>query len=256
MLVGLGVISKQTFDRMQDVQLSSELLVLLLEGPQHRRDTLDKFYELYRNPNGAAKQELSNARQRLVAIVEQISKIVDGTVLQALHFPAACENDFYGLVGALDSVGLLTGPQLAALDLELREVVSGFRQQVEIYVQRVREGLASQPEEFGTLVEDYGRGFLGGQINSKARREERIRIWSEVIASVVDTLDPNAQFSEPQRRIIWARSLDKACARCGEVVEWVDYHAGHKVARALGGRTTIENGQVEHAACNQAAGAI
>ena len=102
---------------------------------------------------------------------------------------------------------------------------------------------------------NMGADLLGGQINSKQRREDRIRIWAEVIDGVVATLDANQTFSSIQRRIIWARSVDKLCARCGEPVDYPDYHAGHKVARALGGRTLVENGQVEHAACNQGAGA-
>ena len=160
MLVGLGVISKQNYDRMQDVQLVSELLILVLQGPQHRRDSLDAMYELYRAPTGSAKKDLEAARDNVTAVVNQIFEIADATALQALHFPSACENDFYGLVGALRARGLLTAPQLARLGGELREVVSGFRQQVETYVAKVRDGEAPLPDEFSPLVRTMAAAFL------------------------------------------------------------------------------------------------
>jgi hypothetical protein len=251
----MGVISKQQFDRMQDIQLLSELLILVLNGPQHRRDTIDANYELYRSPTGAAAKALDDAGEWLYLATQQLYEIFDQVNLQAYHFPSSSENDFYGLVGALRFRGLLTQPQMNALKAELRDVLSGFRAQVEEYIARVRSDQPPQVGEFSPLVEEYGRGFLGGQINSKQRREDRVGVWATVINEIVATLDPTHGFSETQRRLIWAKSVDKLCARCGLTVDWPDYHAGHKVPRARGGRTTVENGQVEHAVCNMSAGA-
>lgn len=253
--VSMGVISSDGFKRMQDVQLASELILLVLQGPQHRRDQLDVFYDLYRSPNPSSSRTLADAREKVIQLCSQVGEIFDNySPLQAYHFPSACENDFYALVGALQERGLLTAPQMASLRDELREVLSGFRGQVDEFIQRARTGEIS-PDEFSSLVESYGRGFLGGQLNSRSRRAERIRIWKEIIESVAATLDPRATFSEIQRQLIWARSAEKVCARCGQRVEWSEYHAGHKVARSLGGRTQIDNGQIEHGRCNQTAGA-
>jgi hypothetical protein len=254
-LVGLGAISRQSWDRMQDVQFISELLTLLLHGPQHRRDTLDYNYSLYRNPTGEAANQLKSAAERLQAILVQLWELTEGASLQAFHFPAGCENDVYGLVGALHARGLLTKPQMDALQSELITVVSTFRASVEEYVAKVRKGESPLPDEFDPLVEAYGRGFLGGQTNAKSRREDRIAVWAQVVNGVVATLDPQAGFTETQRRLIWARSSDKVCARCHEPVAWEEFHAGHKVPWSKGGRTTVENGRVEHASCNMAAGA-
>lgn len=252
--VSMGIVGKQQYDRMQDIQLASELILLKLRGPQHRRDALDTTYELYRRAGGAAVTELKDAADAVVAASAQIWGLAGGTVLSAHHFPSSCENDYYALVGSLFARGLLTKPQLTALSAELIAVISGFREQVENYVALIRGEETPTPGEFSPLVEDYGRGFLGGQINSKQRREDRIRIWTEVMNGVVATLDPATTFSEIQRRLIWAKGGDKACARCGNTVEWPDYHAGHRIARAMGGKTQVDNGQVEHAACNQSAG--
>lgn len=251
----MGVVSSDGFKRMQDVQLASELLLLVLQGPQHRRDQLDAFYDLYRSPSRDAMRTLAEAREEVIQLCAQIGQIFDNySPLQAFHFPTACENDFYGIVGGLKEHGLLTVPQMSSLREELRDVVSGFRAQVDDFIQKARTGEIA-PDEFSSLVESYGRGFLGGQLNSRSRRSERIRIWKEIIDGVAATLDPQAVFSEVQRQLIWARSTEKLCARCGEQVDWNEYHAGHKVARSVGGRTQVDNGQIEHARCNQSAGA-
>ena len=240
---------------MQDVQLISELLTLLLSGPQHRRDSLDETYSLYKSPSGPAAKKLKNAAEELEAILTQVWTLADGRSLQAFHFPSACENDLYGLVGSLHTRGLLTKPQMDRLGPELLTVISEFRGQVEEFIAKVRSGESPLADEFDALVEQYGRGFLGGQTNAKARREGRIEVWTELINGVVATLDPQNGFTPTQRRLIWAQSSDKLCGRCGQQVQWEEFHAGHKVPWASGGRTIVENGRVEHAACNQSAGA-
>ena len=254
LLVRMGGISAGSWDRMQDLQLISELLVLVLHDVQHRRDSLDAFYGLYRDPKGDAAKKLAQGSKDLQAILQQIWQLAQETSLQAYHFPSSCEHDLYGLVGALRVRGLLTKPQMNALGKELIDVVSAFRSETEKYVNKVRKGETPSPGEFEPLVEQYGRGFLGGQTNSKARRQERIDVWVEVINGMVSTLDTASAFTETQRRLIWANSADKICARCGEVVEWREFHAGHRLAWSLGGRTVVENGRVEHAACNMSAG--
>lgn len=250
-LGAIGAVSRQALERMQDIQLLSELLILLLHGVQHRRDTIDRYYVVYRN---GGKDELDKAANQLYRILSQVYEILEMQPLQSWHFPSNCENDFYALVGAFARRTPLSGPQVQKFGRALAASLSEFRRQVEIFVRATRER-AIAPDEFSELVEEYGRTFLGGQVNGQDRRESRIKILLEIINGVVESLDGRRSFSEAQRMAIWARSVDKLCARCGEKVEWRDFHAGHKVPHALGGRTEIENGQVEHRHCNQAAGA-
>jgi hypothetical protein len=251
----IGVVSRQNLERMHDIQLFSELLILLLHGPQHRRDTIDSWYETYLDPTPTIRTDLHNKAERLKQICAQLFNIFGQTTMQTWHFPSNCENDYYALVGALDRHGPLTKPQLDDLGEELAIVVSEFRREVEKFVVDARERRQVEPEEYPTEVEAYGRTFLGGQINSKQRREERIRIIDELLTSVAETLDPQSHFTEMQRRVVWTRTADKSCARCGEEVSWKDYHAGHRIPHAKGGRTVTENAQIEHSWCNQAAGA-
>ena len=116
------------------------------------------------------------------------------------------------------------------------------------------EAKAESLGDFSALVVDYGKTFLGGQTNSSTRRDTRINVWKQVINDVVEPAEKEV-FSPLKRSLIWAQSVDKVCVRCNEIVEYKDYHAGHKTPKALGGKPVLANGQVEHARCNQQVGA-
>ncbi len=251
--VELGIMTRDANSRMQDVQLVLELLILILHGAQHRRDELDAYCDLYREPGPAARRRVEDARVETIAICEQIWSLFRGEPIQALHFPKPAENDFYALFGALHLRGTLSKTQLANLGDDLVAAISEFRRQVALYTSKVREGV-EPGDEFAAQVTKYAGTFLGGQVNSQRNRNERINIWAEVMNDVVDTID-ETRFSTIQRHLIWAMNPEKLCARCAESVEFRDYHAGHRVSRAVGGRSVLTNGQVEHQTCNQQAGA-
>jgi hypothetical protein len=253
-LKAIGAISDQQFKRMQDLQLLSELLILILRGPQHRRDSLDRFYRDYRD---SGLKELEQASTELYQILEQLFAIFEKKRLNSWHFPPNCEHDLYALVGALHNRRPMTNTQLTHFGKELAQALSEFQREVTLFrtIARTRSTRTHDLSQFPPNVDEYGRTFLGGQINSKDRREARIRILTEIFNDVCSSPDPNRSFKEWERRYIWASSQDKVCARCGERVEWKDFHAGHKIPHAKGGKTTIENGQIEHSWCNQSAGA-
>lgn len=250
-LGAIGAVSRQGLERMQDIQLLSELLILVLHGPQHRRDTIDKMYAAYKT---GGVDDLKKKSEYLYKLLEQWHEIFDSQPLQSWHFPTNCENDLYALVGALDQHGILSSKQVTEFRQEIAINVSEFRRSVEMFIKTTRER-AIDPDEFPSNVEEYGRTFLGGQINGKDKRETRIRLLRELLDELVSPLDTKRSFSPAQRWTIWCRSSEKTCARCGEQVEWKDFHAGHKVSHARGGRTVVENGQIEHSWCNQQAGA-
>ena len=251
--IELGAVTKAQFDRMQDIQLASELLALRLDGPQHRRDTLNDFYELYSSKSGEAFNRLSQAKEWLVKCLRQIYAIF-GAPLAANNMRNG-EHDLYALVGAFSRHGLLNKVQQETLGEELKAVIAEFFRQVVEYTYSIRTGADISPDDVSELAQEYARGFFGGQINAKVKREQRIAILDSVIGSLVATTDPRATFTDEQRRIIWARSQDKLCGRCGKPVDWREFEAGHRVPHALGGRTVVDNGQVEHSSCNRAAGA-
>ncbi|MBK1828484.1 HNH endonuclease family protein [Haloferula rosea] len=249
--IDVGVVTSEAWKRMQDVQFSLECMILVLHGPQHRRDTIDHYCDLYREPKDAQKA-LDDAIKFLRKAFEQIWELCEGQKIQDLNFPKNAENDLYALVGALKRRGLITQAQLKKDGAELRDTIREFRRQVQLYIAMVR-GEGEGEDTYAEEVKDYATTFLGGQVNSEKKRASRIEVFTNVINDVIAEID-SSSFSEFQRCLIWARSKEKICARCGEEVAYKEFHAGHKVARAHGGRSVVANGQVEHAKCNQKAG--
>lgn len=256
-MVALGITSETGVARMQDLQFLSELLVLAIDGEQHRRDTINSYYDKFKAPGASTVKELENASQKVLGALRQVSAIFDDSPLKAFHFPAAgtCENDVYALVGALLYRGLFSQPQMTKLQPSIQAALSEFRRQVNLFVAASRgEDEDYDLDKAPEAVSKYAQTLLGGQQNSEKKRKERREAIVDILSGVSDP-PSKEQFSKTIRDLIWSRSLDKTCARCGEVVAYEDYHAGHIKAAALGGSANIKNGRVEHKKCNLAAGA-
>lgn len=251
--VDLGVITADNFARMHDIQFLLELLILKAEGVQHRRDTIDKNCQVYANPTGDLAKVLNESVNFIKKALEQIWIIFEGLSLKSFHFPSNCENDLYAMIGAFKTRGLLSQAQLNSSRTDLANAISEFRRLVTLYLAALKNN-EDLKEDLPDIIKDYASTFISGQINSDKRRTKRIEVFTQVINDVIETIDADS-FSDLQRSILWAMSRDKVCARCKKVVSYAEYHAGHKIPRAKGGKSVIQNGQIEHAKCNMSAGA-
>jgi hypothetical protein len=162
------------------------------------------------------------------------------------------ENDVYALIGALFKRGIPTAPQMKEAAADIRELISLFRQQVTLCQEATKENDQQQAEIYPSEVREYASTLFGGQINSAKRRETRINILASIINERISPTDPKRP-SELQRKLVWARSSDKKCARCGDSVKWEDYDCGHDEPHAFGGRAVVSNLRVEHRSCNRRA---
>jgi hypothetical protein len=253
-LVEWGVMSPTQWDRMKDHQFISELLALRLhERPQEARRTLDDTYEEYFRPHGKKAARLKKAAEETENAIKAVLAIL-GTSLKPHGFDN--ENDLYCLIGALFARGIPTAPQIADPDLmaDVRATVSLFRNQVLLCQEAIKENNEDELNRFqrDPNVKEYAGTLLGGQVNSAKRRQTRIDLLVNLINDRIATIDSKKP-SDLQRRIIWAQSLEKKCARCGNIVTWEEYDCGHRDAKAFGGRAVTSNLRVEHKSCNRSA---
>jgi len=217
-LVAMRVVSQDGYQRMQDIQFAAELLALALEGEQHRRDSLNEFFDKYREDRGEAWKRCKEKQKVLGDAMSQVSEIFDGgSPLSAFHFPGpgSCENDFYALIGALLERGTFSRPVMTDKQEAIRDGVSEFRRQVKLFVEESRQGTPS--EDVPEVVRRYGQTLLGGQLNSKTRRIERRQALIEILDGVADA-PADRGFSPAIRDLIWASQAEKVCARCGKPV--------------------------------------
>lgn len=101
-----GVFTAQQLRRMRAAEFSAELTILLLDGPQDKKLSVDLHYVQYsrRFPQG------SEVRQRLTAYLEWIATAIPGFKKSRYRKPT----DLYSIVGALDRV-TRGGKRLSAL---------------------------------------------------------------------------------------------------------------------------------------------
>lgn len=85
--------------RMGDVEFVSELLALLLKGPQEKRDTLDDFYLNYVEWDSAERDLL---RSRFLAVLGDYRKIFRKPDLDLAETRFRQKADFYSLFAAID----------------------------------------------------------------------------------------------------------------------------------------------------------
>jgi len=251
-IVEMSIIGKQRYERMSDVELASELLFLAYNNNEamHRRDELDAFYQELMEPDDRNTRLLEEASEGLIGIIGYVKEIFNGQSLRGFHFRSP-EQDYYALIGGFLHQGLPNRRQMDERREVIQDELSSFHQAVTLTVEALRtQEQPDYPEDEDIM--SYAGTFTGGQQNSNTKRNIRIACVARIVSRVFSEV--GRPFTDYQRALIWARSINKDCPRCGQEVEYADYEAGHKISRADGGRSTIENGQVEHRECNRAAG--
>ena len=250
-LIRMRIFGKQKLERMSDVEFASELLYLAFNDgdAMHRRDELDNFYQSLIEPDELNQQKLATAMEKLGDIIPYFKQVFNGNNLKEFNFRSP-ENDVYALIGAFLKHGFPNTRQRESRRESLQQEISEFFRASTVVVNQIKH---DEPISYvdDDDVQEYAHTYLGGQANSNTRRNQRIGCLTRILSRVFDEVD--RPFTSYQREIIWATSIDKLCGRCGEIVDYEEYDAGHIVQRAEGGPSTIENGRVEHRHCNRAA---
>jgi hypothetical protein len=90
------IFSRNAADRRRTDEFAAELLILLIEGPQDKKSTIDLYYTAYRD-EFVLQDDL---RQRLLTYTDFIKTNLPNLSAMQIRRPA----NFYALVGAIDSV--------------------------------------------------------------------------------------------------------------------------------------------------------
>jgi hypothetical protein len=101
------VFTKHQLGRMRAVELSAELTILLAEGPQDKKTSVDLYYGEYQTKFPFAKE----IRNRLTAYLSWIASGIPALSKSRFRKPT----DLYGLIGALEKV-TRSGRGLSKLD--------------------------------------------------------------------------------------------------------------------------------------------
>jgi len=118
------VLTEGQLNRMKAVEFSAEVTILLLEGPQDKKSSVDLYYQKYRSKFRAGKDVLA----RLSNYLSWISKAIPDLETSRYRKPT----DLYSLIGALDRLAdsghdvsglppVRAGKRLMQFEAELRQ---------------------------------------------------------------------------------------------------------------------------------------
>jgi len=113
-----GVFSKSQIQRMRHIEFAAELAILVLEGPQDKKKSLDLYYVNYRDKFDQA----ARAQTALNKYLTWIAKAVPDLHQRFIRKPT----DLYGLIGALRMVTTEAKPLSKLKPAVLRKSLQSF----------------------------------------------------------------------------------------------------------------------------------
>jgi hypothetical protein len=147
-------------NRRRTDEFSAELIILLIEGPQDKKKTVDLYYNAY----SESFPQADEIRERLETYTSFIKSVLPDLSTMQLRRPA----NFYALVGALDIVV----EQPEALEELDRALLRGILEKFDGDIQ------SSEPS---AVAARYVRA-ASRQTDNIAPRQIRIRILSDLVA--------------------------------------------------------------------------
>lgn len=189
--------------RMGDVELVSELLALLLKGPQEKREKLDEVYIDYSEWDRAGKDEIE---KRFLNVLKDLKLIFPpdpgSSTIQMMRFRQKA--DFYSLFAAIDDLRVsgnnLDGKDISWLQQDLTflnafiEPQSGSSLLSRYAILCVSQGntIASR-----TWRRDFLKQFLNGTYLNKPPDLHTIKVFHRLIEEGDDPMCPPQPFTCP-----------------------------------------------------------
>lgn len=174
--------------RMGDVEFVSELLALLLSGPQEKRETLDEFYLKYLE---WAKEEQESLRERFLGILADIRIIFGSPDLELSKTRFRQKADFYSLFAAIDQCrsvgGTLERKPLKYLHEDLGVIDYNTAPESEVgLLSRYAVQCVSQGNSLASRKwrRDFLKYFLQGTYIQRPPSIEGVQYFHEILADL------------------------------------------------------------------------
>lgn len=224
--------------RMGDVEYVSELLALLLAGPQEKKDTLDEFYQNYEN---WASDEMERIKNRFLRVIDDLWLIWPEDGQSFAHTRFRQKSDLYALYNAIDSLRSeeysLKGKNLEFLrkDMDLLDALIA-------------------PESNVQLFQRYAIHCVS-QANALGSRKWRSRVLRVFLAGTYAGVAPGVEIVREFHRVkIAAQEYlgEISCPVCGQVFSDRDAMCGSKAVLAWARGTTayqLSNSELLHREC-------
>lgn len=195
--------------RMGDVEFVSELLALLLDGPQEKKETLDIFYAKY---SKWPKESEAAIQSRFKAVLEELQTLWpeqgDGSLKPFAKTRFRQKADFYALFNAVDDL-LRAGGSLAGKDLgPLRADLAFLDEKIE-------------PESDIQLFRKYAIQCVS-QSNTVGSRRWRRNILKAFLAGTYAGAFPPGETARAFHNILIESGLpfsSRGCPICGQAHE-------------------------------------
>ena len=151
--------SRRDSQRMKDIEFISELLVLLMDGPQDQQKTLDEFYAGF-DVEFPTKRASMRRFRTVLRSLESLADIICDTRFSK-------KGDFYGLFGAAAEV---VGTRRGAVDLSNKANV----------LRRLDRALQKEPASLSGTPARYYSTVIEGQ-NKRTKRSLRVKILTDIL---------------------------------------------------------------------------
>lgn len=176
--------------RMGDVEFVSELLALLLDGPQEKKEKLDSFYADYAE---WSKKDLDQIQNRFKAVLKEIETIWPNENLLKSVNPFSKTRyrqkaDFYALFNALDDLlregGTLSGKDLGPMRSDLAFLDEKIEPESEIQLfRKYAIQCVSQSNTIGSRKwrRNILKAFLAGTYVAAFPTDEIARVFHNIL---------------------------------------------------------------------------
>ena len=227
------ILSWAQIKRMNDAEMTSELLGFIFRGLTDKKKKLDEIYREYDSMEEVVIKSTKSKFRKIMNLIETIM----GEDLRTTRFNN--RTDFQSLF-------YLFYTFLYEDKLKVPNTIYTLIKDALIQVSLQATKDSKNPQ----LLEYYIKTVNAG--DTITNRKFRHEYLTNLLSPMCIQRDKNRLFSETEKKYLWHISKNKNCGICNKVISsYEDCEIDHIEAWDNGGRTDIANGQITHSLCNK-----